>query len=263
MSSILFERTAGYAEIKIFPSKRAAGEAAGEAAANALAGALRDGGKARIIVATGNSQLETVNALAQGPGIDWRRVEVFHMDEYAGLPGGHPAGFRRWVKEKLVDRVHPGEVHYIEGDAPDLEQECARYAQLLCAAPIDLCLLGIGENGHLAFNDPHVADFSDPLAVKRVTLDEVCRQQQVGEGHFPSPADVPAQAVTLTIPALMRAERIICSVPERRKAEAVRQALEGPVAEQCPASQLRTHPRATIYLDAESASLLTGSASPA
>ena len=261
MDSVLLERKVGGAEVKVFPSKRAAGEAAAEAAADSLVCALRDQEKARVIVATGNSQLETMRSLTQRQGIDWSRVEVFHMDEYAGIPADHPASFHKWVKEKLVDLVHPGQVHYIEGDAPDLEQECARYARLLQAAPIHLCLLGIGENGHLAFNDPHTADFNDPLAVKLVTLDDVSRRQQVGEGHFPSLADVPAQALTLTIPALMRSERIVYSVPERRKAEAVRQALEGPVTTQCPASQLRGHARAKIYLDAESASLLGGAAS--
>lgn len=257
------QNTAGKAEVQVFDSKAAAGAAAAAAAAASLQRALQVRQKARLIVATGNSQLETVKSLAQFPNIDWSRIEVFHMDEYAGIPSVHPASFRRWIRAKLVDLVHPGEVHYIEGDAANLQEECARYGRLISNAPIDLCLLGIGENGHLAFNDPHVADFNDPLVMKIVMLDEVSRRQQVGEGHFPTLSDVPQQALTLTIPTLMKSEHIVCSVPERRKAEAVKNALEGPVAPQCPASLLRTHSQTTIFLDIESASLLEGSANSA
>lgn len=258
MSAMVMQGTSGRAEIKVFESKIAAGAAAAEAAASSLARALQERETARLIVATGNSQLETVKCLAQALDIDWRRVEVFHMDEYAGIPAEHPASFRRWIKEKLVDIVRPGRVHYIEGNAASLQDECARYGDLISAAPIDVCLLGIGENGHLAFNDPHSADFSDPLIMKIVTLDDVSRRQQVGEGHFPAFADVPAQALTLTIPELMRSGHIVCSVPERRKAEAVENAVHGPITTRCPASLLRTHPRAEIYLDTDSASRLEG-----
>lgn len=247
---------AGRARIRIFPAKASAGAAAAAEAAEALRLALAHRHAARIIIATGNSQLHTVNALGQAEGIAWERVEVFHMDEYIGLSKDHPASFRRWVKERLVDVVHPGRVHYLEGDSPNPGAECARYAQLLTAAPVDLCLLGIGENGHLAFNDPHVADFSDPLVVKQVSLDLACRAQQVGEGHFTSLDQVPRLAMTLTIPALMRSDRLICSVPDQRKAVAVKNAFSGPLTPQCPASLLRTHSQASIYLDAESASLL-------
>lgn len=242
--------------MKVFSSKATAGAAAAEEAAGILLRTLGRRNLARIIVATGNSQLDTVTALSRRNGIDWSKIEVFHMDEYIGLTSDHPASFRRWIKENLVNFVHPAQVHYIAGDAADYDAECARYAQLVMTAPIDVCLLGIGENGHLAFNDPHVADFNDPLVVKPVTLDRACRQQQVGEGHFKSLEEVPKWAVTLTIPALMRSEHIICSVPERRKARAVRDAIRGPITPQCPASLLRTHPQACIYLDAESASLL-------
>ncbi|MGH9401739.1 MAG: glucosamine-6-phosphate deaminase [Terriglobia bacterium] len=258
MSALVKQQTSGGAEIKVFASKAAAGVAAAEAAAMSLVRALQERQTARLIVATGNSQLETVRSLAQRRNIEWSRVEIFHLDEYAGIPSDHPASFRRWIKEKLVDLVHPGKVHYIEGDAANLQDECARYGQLLLAAPIDVCLLGIGENGHLAFNDPHTADFNDPLVMKLVTLDDVSRRQQVGEGHFPTLGDVPIQALTLTIPALMSSRHLVCSVPERRKAEAVRNALQGPITPQCPASLLRTHRQAGIYLDLESASLLDG-----
>lgn len=257
------QNTAGKAEVQVFDSKAAVGAAAAAAAAASLQRALQARQKARLIVATGNSQLETVKSLARIPNIDWSRIEVFHMDEYAGIPSAHPASFRRWIKTKLVDLVHPGEVRYIEGDAASPQEECARYGRLISNAPIDLCLLGIGENGHLAFNDPHAADFNDPMVMKIVMLDEASRRQQVGEGHFPALSDVPRQALTLTIPTLMKSEHIVCSVPERRKAEAVKNALEGPIATQCPASLLRTHPQTTIFLDVESASLLGGSANSA
>lgn len=256
MSALISQRTSGRSEIKVFTSKEAVGAAAAEAAASFLVRALREREEAHLIVATGNSQLETVKCLAQTRDIEWSRVEVFHMDEYIGIPSGHPASFRRWIKEKLADIVHPGLVRYIEGDAADLQEECTRYGGLLSGTPIDVCLLGIGENGHLAFNDPHTADFNDPMVMKFVTLDDISRRQQVGEGHFPSLADVPTQALTLTIPTLMKSEHIVCSVPERRKAEAVRNALQGPITPRCPASLLRTHPQVGIYLDVDSASRL-------
>ena len=152
------------------------------------------------------------------------------------------------IRERLADRVHPGFVGYLDGDAPNTEQECARYARLLASAPIDLCMVGFGENGHIAFNDPAVADFRDPLFVKRVCLDERCRMQQVGEGHFPNLESVPAEALTITCPAIMRSRHLVCCVPDRRKAESVLLALEGPVSEDCPASIVRTHPQAHIFL---------------
>ena len=245
------------ARVQIDTTKADSGEAAGTAAARLIRSAIAGKGAARIIVATGNSQLETVATLTRAPDIAWSRVTVFHMDEYAGMSATHPASFRRWVKERLVDLVHPGQVHYLTGDASDLDEECRRYGELLLEAPVDLCLLGIGENGHIAFNDPHVADFNDPRAVKRVSLDVRCRMQQVGEGHFASFELVPLEALTLTIPTLMRPEHLVCSVPEKRKAEAVRNALEGPLTPSCPGSIVRTHSNAQIFLDAESASLLS------
>jgi glucosamine-6-phosphate deaminase len=189
--------------------------------------------------------------------IDWKAVEVVHMDEYVGMPMTHSASFRRWLKTHLADVVPAGMFHYLAGDAEDLDAEIERYASKLAMAPIDLCFIGFGENGHIAFNDPHEADFDDPRPIKRVKLDEKCRLQQVGEGHFPNLDAAPREALTLTCPTLMSAATLIAVVPERRKAEAVRGALEGPLTPQCPASLVLTHPSVTIYLDKDSASLLT------
>jgi glucosamine-6-phosphate deaminase len=178
------------------------------------------------------------------------------MDEYVGVGPDHPAGFRHWIHDRIAARAHPRAVHYLDGLAPPAA-ECHRYAALLEAHPLDLCCLGIGENGHLAFNDPPVADFDDPLDVKVVTLDGACRRQQVNEGHFPTEADVPAQAMTVTIPALLRAHRVLAVVPEARKAGPVRVALEGPVGTSCPASILQRTSHASVFLDPDSAALLS------
>jgi glucosamine-6-phosphate deaminase len=241
--------------VEVYGDKQELGQAAAARAARFIADALAREGRARIIVGTGPSQNEVIRTLTESP-LDWRRVEVFHMDEYVGIAASHPASFRRWLREHVVDRVHPGRVYYLEGDASDVAAECRRYAALLSEAPVDVCLAGFGENGHIAFNDPHEADFNDAEAVKAVTLDERCRAQQVGEGHFPDVAAVPARAVTLTCPALMAAQHVVCSVPDRRKADAVRRALEGPVTERCPASVLRTHADSALFLEPESAGAL-------
>ncbi len=251
------------ARVCVYSSAREAGEASGREAADLLRSALAQRGSARIIVGTGNSQIEMVNTLVKAPGLDWRRVEMFHMDEYIGLPEEHPASFRRWLKTRLVDVVHPGKAHLLCGTASNLEQECERYAALLHAGPIDICFLGFGENGHIAFNDPEVADFNDPKTIKRIAMDMRTRRQQVGEGHFPSIGAMPQEALTLTIPELMRASHLICTVPETRKAEAVRNALTGPVSESCPSSIVRTHAGTRIFLDPDSASLLPESGWPA
>ena len=217
---------------------------------------MHRGGRARIIVATGNSQLDFIGALMGREDIDVSRVEVFHMDEYVGISAVHPASFRLWIKTQLADRAAFARVHYLAGDAADLEAEIGRYSRLLLAAPIDLAFVGFGENGHIAFNDPPVADFGDPATVKVVALDPASLQQQVGEGHFPDLASVPKTAVTVTCSGLLRAAAWICAVPERRKAVAVRRALLGPISTDCPASVVRRHPAAVVFLDAESASLL-------
>jgi glucosamine-6-phosphate deaminase len=246
----------GNAKVEIYASPNALGKAAGERAAELIRRAIEERAAARVVVATGNSQIPLVEALVKHD-LDWKRVEIFHMDEYAGMPADHPASFRRWIKTRVEEHVHPGKMNYLAGDAPDLEAEMRRYAKLLNDAPIDLAFVGFGENGHIAFNDPHVADFNDPVAVKRVTLDEPCRKQQAGEGHFKDVESVPREALTVTCTGLFRANAWICCVPEARKAQAVRNALEGPISVSCPASIVRRHPNAYVYLDPASSSLLS------
>jgi len=242
--------------VYVFEDKRAMGAAAATAAGEIIRHAIDQRDQARVIVGTGNSQDEVIEELTR-QDIDWSRVEVFHMDEYVGMADTHPASFRRWLRDHLVNIVHPAATHYMEGDAEDLDAECRRYGELLASAPVDICFAGFGENGHIAFNDPHVADFNDPLAVKRVAMDERCRLQQVGEGHFPTLETSPSEAITLTCPTLLNVEHFICCVPDQRKAEAVHNALGGPLTTDCPASAAVTHPRASIYLDSNSASLLS------
>ncbi|HET9086693.1 MAG TPA: glucosamine-6-phosphate deaminase [Acidobacteriaceae bacterium] len=241
-------------KIEVYPTSETAGAAAAQAAADAfleLAGSRESFG---VIFATGASQIETLRALTSIPGLPWSKVCGFHMDEYVGMSPGHPASFRRYMREKLTQKVSMREFHEIEGSSPNPERVCSDYSNALRSAIPQLCLLGIGENGHLAFNDPPVADFDDPVDMKVVQLDAVCRQQQAAEGWFSSLVEVPERAITLTIPTLFRVPRLIASVPGRRKAHIVRRALEEPVSTGCPATILRTHPDATIYLDRESAS---------
>jgi len=206
--------------------------------------------------ASGNSQLLFLDTLTRDTSVAWDRVAGFHMDEYLGIGADHPASLRRYMRERIIDVAHPGEFHEITGDALDASAECARYTQLLADHPLDLCCLGIGENGHLAFNDPPVADFDDPLDVKVVELDDTCRRQQVGEGHFPDVDAVPTHAITVTIPALLRARVVFAIVPEGRKREPVRRALREPVSTSCPATILRTRPNVTMFLDADSSELV-------
>jgi glucosamine-6-phosphate deaminase len=217
---------------------------------------LRQQGRATVILASANSQIQFLEAQVAPGEVDWEKVTLFHMDEYLGIDADHPASFRRFLRERVERRVRPGLFHYLAGDALQPLAECERYAGLLRAQPIDLCCLGIGENGHIAFNDPPVADFDDPRWVKIVRLDETCRRQQVGEGHFPSLATVPQYACTLTVPALCSARKMLCIVPENRKAGAVRAALHEPISPACPASVLRRQPHCTLFLDSDSAARL-------
>lgn len=251
-------RTAKYGAlpVQIYSSNNALGAAAARDAAQALKQVVAQRGAANLMVATGNSQLSFLQALGNDPSIPWPSITIFHMDEYKGIAADHSASFRRYIRENLARRVNAKAVHYIAGDAPDIEAEAQRYAHLLLANPIDVCACGIGENGHLAFNDPPVADFDDPLLVKVVELESACRQQQVNEGHFPTLDTVPSHALTVTVPGLLRARRILCIVPEARKAEPVRAALLGPISTSCPASILRRTPQAVLYLDTEAAQLL-------
>jgi glucosamine-6-phosphate deaminase len=233
----------------------------GLAAARAVAAHLRDliatQGEARVIFACAPSQDEFLAALTNparcGVAVTWERVTAFHMDDYVGLPGTHPQSFRHYLKTHLLDRVPVGAFHPLRAEEADLDAVCADYAALLDKRPIDLICLGIGENGHIAFNDPPVADFDDPVSVKRVALDEACRRQQVNDGCFPTFADVPTHSLTLTVPVFRRARRLSVHVPGPRKAAAVRATLHDPLSTACPATILRTHPQATLHLDAASA----------
>jgi glucosamine-6-phosphate deaminase len=221
-------------------------------AAAAIRAAVEQHGRANAMFATGNSQFAFLDALTARTDVPWEHVTGFHMDEYVGMDDTHPASFARYMRERLVDAVHPAAFHYVDG-TNGAAAECARYAALLREHPLDLCCLGVGENGHLAFNDPPFADFDDPDDVKEVELDDASRRQQVGEGHFRALDDVPRTAITVTVPALLRARRVLAIVPEGRKADAVRRALDGPIATSCPASALRRTPQATLYLDQASA----------
>jgi len=206
-----------------------------------------------IIVATGNSQLTFLAALRAMTDLPWACVNVFHMDEYIDLPPGHPASFPAFLRRHLLDYVKVRAFFPVPDAGADPAAACQEYEALLRAHPADLCALGIGENGHLAFNDPPFAFFQDPVWVKVIQLDERSRRQQAGEGHFGSLAEVPTHAITLTIPALLSARRVLAIVPEARKAEAVKQSLLGPITEACPASILRQTPQAHLFLDVESA----------
>jgi glucosamine-6-phosphate deaminase len=239
--------------VSIYSDNETLGQAAAEAAAATIQEAIAERGVANIVVATGNSQLTTLHALHRMTDVDWPAVNVFHMDEYLNLPPGHPASFPLFLRRHLLDHVEGGTFFPVPGHAQDVEAACRAYELLLRAHPTDLCCLGIGENGHIAFNDPHVADFDDPTWVKVVELDEASRRQQTGEGHFPTLASVPTHAITLTIPALCAARHMLCIVPEARKAAAVREALLGPISTACPASILRQMPHCRLLLEPESA----------
>ncbi len=250
---------AGTLKLEIYPS----GEAAGAAAARAAAEAMRQLDRQTpypstigVIFATGASQLATLRVLTSMPDLPWSRITGFHMDEYVGISPDHFASFRKYMREHLAGRVHMHEFNEVSGNAEDLDAYCKEYAAKLRAANPQLCLLGIGENGHLAFNDPAEADFDDPQDVKLVKLDNECRQQQVAEGWFPSIQSVPARAITLTIPTLFRVPRLIASVVGSRKAKIVRRVVDGQISAACPATILKTHPNATVYLDAESSAEL-------
>jgi glucosamine-6-phosphate deaminase len=248
----------GTMKLEIHASQKAAGEAAARSAAQALKYLDQARSEIGVIFATGASQLEMLHALTSMPDLPWRKVRGFHLDEYVGIDENHPASFRRYLRENLTDRVPMGEFFEIDGSSSDSDRVRQNYVQELREADPQLCLLGIGENGHLAFNDPPEANFNDPDAMKVVTLDAACRQQQLSEGWFKKLEDVPLRALTLTIPTLFKISKLIVSVPGRRKAQSVRRTLEEPISTACPATILRTHPDVTLYLDPESASELNG-----
>lgn len=242
-----------YMELFILKDKAALGaEAAGNGVAH-IAKALKEKGSANIILATGASQFEMLAELVKAK-VDWSKVTVFHLDEYIDIPESHPASFRKYLKERFVELVHPAAFHAIDGET-DPQEECKRLGRIIRKHPIDVAFVGIGENGHLAFNDPP-ADFDtrEPFIV--VELDEDCRSQQMGEGWFPTLEDVPQRAISMSIRQIMKSRTIICSVPDGRKARAVRNTLEEPVSQLVPASILTTHKDAYLYLDRHSAALL-------
>jgi glucosamine-6-phosphate deaminase len=244
-------------KVQVCRDSAEAGRAAAASAAQYLRDAIRARGAARVIAATGASQFNFLANLVAEPDVPWSRVTMFHLDEYIGLPGDHPASFRRYLRERLINKVHPGASVLIDGEA-DPAEECARIGALIAAAPVDIAFVGIGENGHLAFNDPP-ADFEEEQPYTVVNLDDACRRQQLGEGWFPCLDDVPRRAISMSIRQIMRARAIVCTVPEARKAPAVRACLEEEISPLWPASILRLHPHVELYLDRDSAALLTPS----
>lgn len=244
---------AGTAKVEVYPDAVSMGNAAARAVAGAIKEIEKHHETINVIFATGASQIDMLAALTKMKGLSWNKVRGFHMDEYVGLPMQHPASFRRYLREKLTDKLPLKEFNEVDGTASDPEAFSLKYAAKLRAAEPQLCLMGIGENGHLAFNDPGVADFNDPADVKVVQLDLMCREQQAAEGWFATVAEVPERAITITIPALLRVPRLIVSVPGSRKARIVRRSMTEAISTDCPATILRTHPDTTIYLDDASA----------
>lgn len=243
-------------KVRVYGSRKEMGAAAAADAAGRLRALAATHSTVPVIFATGASQVATLEALTSLPGLPWQQVIGFHMDEYIDISADHPASFRRYLREHLTSRVPMREFHGVNGSGSDPADTCRKYAAALRANPPLLCLLGIGENGHLAFNDPAEANFKDPEDARIVALDDVCRQQQVSEGWFKSLAEVPTHAITLTIPTLFRIPELILSVPGPRKAHIVKRTLEEPVSTKCPATILRSHPNATVYLDHESSAEL-------
>ncbi len=234
--------------VEIFESKEDMGMDAASFVTEKLNQAINDTGYASLILGTGASQYPLHEVLLKKE-LDWTKITLFHLDEYIGLSDQHPASFRKFLKERIADKVNPKNVYYLNGDANDIYAEIKRYEKLLKDNPVDVACIGIGENGHIAFNDPAVADFNDPEFLKVVEMDDACRMQQVGEGWFPTINDVPEKAVTLTIPTIMNCKTLCCTVPDERKSDAVYNALSKDIRTSCPASILRKHDNAVLYLD--------------
>ncbi|MGB4337824.1 MAG: glucosamine-6-phosphate deaminase [Bacillota bacterium] len=253
MSALKF--TVDRLNVEVHENRRELGKAAAAAVGARMKEEIARKGKVNVVFASAPSQNEFLEELKKDADIDWSKVVAFHMDEYIGIPGDAEQSFAKFLDDHLFNEVRPAEFHRIDGNSPDIEAECQRYAELLQKHGIDIVCLGIGENGHLAFNDPPVADFEDPKWVKVVELEERCRQQQVNDGAFPTLDEVPRIALTMTIPALMSAKWAACMVPGPRKQQAVRDTLAGPISKECPASALRRHPAATLFLDRDAAEL--------
>lgn len=238
-------------KVNVYADRKLLGAAAGAAAAATIKRLLGEKDSIRIIFAAAPSQNEFLDTLAADTAIDWSRITVFHMDEYIGLPNDAPQKFSRFLCEKLFDRVKPGQVNLIDS-SKTIEEECSRYGALIQEKPIDMVCLGIGENGHIAFNDPPVADFNDLQPIKAVELDDACRQQQVNDGCFPTFDDVPTHALTLTIPTMMAGSHLYCMVPGPTKRAAVQRTLSGSISTECPSTILRRHADCTLYVDRDS-----------
>ena len=241
-------------QIRVLDDRVAAGQAAAEDAGRLIREAIAARGRARIIAATGASQFDFLDALTRAPGIDWKKVEMFHLDEYVGLPATHPASFRKYLRERLISKTGLAQHHLLDGEQ-DPDVVMATVGRAIALLPIDVAFVGIGENGHLAFNDPP-ADFVTEAPYLVVALDEACRQQQVGEGWFKDLAEVPVRAISMSIRQIMKSSHIVCIVPDARKAAAVKACFEGAVSPLSPASILRQHPHTTVYLDRHSAAQL-------
>jgi glucosamine-6-phosphate deaminase len=242
--------------ITIFPERSAMGQAAAAGVADKIRALAARQDAIRMVFAAAPSQNEFLDALIKTEGLPWAKITAFHMDEYIGLDPAAPQRFGQFLRARLFDRVPFGRIHYLNPSTERVAQECERYTALFTAAPIDIICMGIGENGHIAFNDPPVADFNDPRIVKVVDLDPVCRQQQVNDGCFASLNEVPKQAITLTVPALAAGKSLFIIVPGKTKSKAVHDTLLGEIGTHCPASILRNHPDAELYLDADSAAAL-------
>ncbi len=239
--------------VEVYKSRKAMGARAAAAVAERLMSLLSSGRKVRMIFAAAPSQNELLDELASTPGIDWSKVTAFHMDEYVGIKAGAPQSFGVFLKDRIFGKVKFEKVHYISSNPDHVDRECERYSRLLAGAPIDIVCLGIGENGHIAFNDPEVADFNDPKGVRVVDLDQKSRQQQVNDGCFSSIDEVPRQAITLTIPTLISSTYMYAVVPGKTKADAVHRTIKGEITTACPATILRRHDNAMLFLDADSA----------
>jgi|ERR1700691_1625838 glucosamine-6-phosphate deaminase len=241
--------------LKIFNDRESLGKAAAEQASTAIRRAMQNHGRVRVVAATAASQFEFLNALTKAPDIDWRQVELFHLDEYIGLPITHPGSFRKMLLEQVIQKTGITKYHLLDGDA-DAAEVVRRAGAALGSAPVDIAFVGIGENGHLAFNDPP-ADFETNEPYLIVKLDEACRLQQVGEAWFSQLSQVPTQAISMSVRQILKAKEILAVVPDIRKAQAVKACFEGEIGPMAPASILRTHSNATIYLDKNSAALLS------
>lgn len=237
--------------VRVFDSRKAMGDCAGEEAAACIKKLLAEKETINVMFAAAPSQNETLARLVRDTEIDWTRINAFHMDEYIGLDPAHPAGFRNFLRRAIFDEKPFRSVNFLNGDAPDAQQEAARYDALLREHPLDVCILGVGENGHIAFNDPPVADFDDPKYVKIVELEQRCRVQQVNDGCFETVEQVPTHALSVTIPGLCAAKHMFCSVPAATKAEAIGHIVHDAISTACPATILRRHENAYLYTDAD------------